>query len=104
MAVIRPARGSPYRYYGSPREQRRPGKVQSTIMKVLGLIIIGLILVIVTALLGMFFFYAGWNWGVVPAIAGTSPVTIFGAFWLSLGISSIGGMFKSSLTVNSKDD
>ena len=112
MAVIRPASGGRYRYFGSPyrepAEQERPSRVrlprrESNVMKVLMLIVVGLVLTVVTALLGTLFLYAGWNWGVVPAISGTKEVGLAGAFWLCLGLSSIGSMFKSSLTVNSKD-
>jgi hypothetical protein len=72
-------------------------------MKVIMLIVVGLLLTVLTALLGTLFLYAGWNWGVVPAISGTREVGLLGAFWLSLGLSAIGSVFKSSLTVNSKD-
>jgi hypothetical protein len=73
-------------------------------MKVIALLLLGMLIVLLTALLGTLFFYCGWNWGIVPAINGTNPVGIVGAFWTSLGISAIGSMFKSSMTVNSKDD
>lgn len=69
-------------------------------MKVLVFLLLGLLLCVVTALLGTLFFYAGWNWGVVPATTVAREVTLSQAFWLSLCISAIGGMFKSSLTLN----
>ena len=113
MAAIRFPIGGRYRYFGSPYrqntpspkepEQEAPTRIRFPIMKILLLIIMGLVLTVVTALIGTLFLYAGWNWGVVPAIGGTHEVSLPGAFWLSLGLSAIGGMFKSSLTVNSKD-
>jgi len=71
-------------------------------MKILLLLVMGLVLTFVTALFATLFFYAGWNWGVVPAF-GLKEIGLGTAFWLSLAISSIGGTFKSSLTVNDKD-
>lgn len=69
-------------------------------MKAIVFLLLGLGLVLVTALLGTLFFYAGWNWGVVPAVSFARPVELAQAFWLSLAVSAIGGMFKSSLTLN----
>lgn len=69
-------------------------------LKVLVLIVLGMLFAVVTALIGTLFFYAGWNWGVVPATSFAKDVTVGQAFWLSLCVSAMGGMFKSSLTVN----
>ena len=58
--------------------------------------IVGLILIAIVALIGTLFLYAGWNWGVVPALpTSTHTVDLLQAFWLSLGLSSIGSRFKS---------
>jgi hypothetical protein len=72
-------------------------------LKLIMLVVLGLGLILLTALLGTLFFYTGWNWGVVPAVSFAKEVSLAGAFWLSLCISAIGSMFKSSLTIN-KDE
>ena len=59
-------------------------------------------LVFGVALIFTTFFWMGWNWGVVPALGFAREVTLAQAFWLSLCISAVGGMFKSNLTM--KDD
>jgi hypothetical protein len=71
-------------------------------MKLLLIVLLGLVLLVVTALLGTVFFYAGWNWGVVPAF-NLHGISLFTAFWLSLGISSVGGMLKGNASVASRD-
>jgi len=59
--------------------------------------IVGLIIIAIFALIGTLFLYAGWNWGVVPAVPSTHAVDLAQAFWLSLGLSSIGSRFKSDI-------
>ena len=55
----------------------------------------------ILALIGTLFLYAGWNWGVVPAVPSTHTVDLAQAFWLSLGLSSIGSRFKTDkLTID----
>jgi hypothetical protein len=61
------------------------------------------ILIVGVALLGAVFVWFGWNHGVVPAFSFAREVSLFQAFCLSLMLSSVGSMFKSTLTVNSKD-
>ncbi len=67
--------------------------------KIIGAIVaglIGLVLIAIVALIGTLFLYAGWNWGVVPAMPNLAhSVDLAQAFWLSLGLSSIGSRFKS---------
>ncbi len=68
------------------------------IIGALGAAIAGLILIAIFALIGTLFLYAGWNWGVVPAVPATHTVDLAQAFWLSLGLSSIGSRFKSDVS------
>jgi hypothetical protein len=72
-------------------------------MKVLVLLLGGLILTVLTACLGTAFMWLGWNYGVVPALTFAKPVGLLTAFCLSLFLSGMGAMFKSTLTVNSKE-
>ncbi len=67
--------------------------------KVLVVLLGGLLLTVVTALFTAVFFYAAWNWGVVPALSFAKEVNLFQAFFLALGVSAIGASFKTSLTV-----
>lgn len=69
-------------------------------LKVLALVLLSMVLAVVTALVATVFFYAGWNWGVVPAVGFAKEVSLAQAFWLSLCVSAVGGAFKTSLTVN----
>lgn len=72
-------------------------------MKILAFIILSFVLVIITALFGTLFIYAGWNWGLTPALSGQVKEIDFGtAFWLGIFISTIAGMFKSK--IESKGD
>ena len=68
------------------------------IISVIAASILGLVLIAIVALIGTLFLYAGWNWGVVPALPVTHPVDLVQAFWLSLGLSSIGSRFKSDIS------
>jgi hypothetical protein len=72
-------------------------------MKFILLILGGLFITVLVAALGTVFLWLGWNHGVVPALTFAKEISLFQAFFLSLGLAGIGGMFKSTLTVNSKD-
>lgn len=65
--------------------------------KVFGIAILLTGMIIITALIGTLFFLAGWNWGVSPAF-GTREIGLGTAFWLSLFLSTVGGMFKTTVT------
>jgi hypothetical protein len=41
------------------------------------------------------FMYAGWNWGLVPAL-GVHEIGFLQAFWLSLGFGVIGSKFHGT--------
>ncbi len=69
-------------------------------MKVIVLLILGLLMTVVTALISTLFFYAGWNWGLVPAVAFAKPIGLATAFWLSLCLASVGGMLKTSVSTS----
>jgi len=71
-------------------------------MKVLSFAFLALVLIFATAAFATIFTYAGWNWGVVPAISGARPIGITTAFWLSLAVSTVSGMTRSS--VKTKDE
>lgn len=72
-------------------------------MKVVALLLFGLVLTVLVAALGTVFMWFGWNHGVVPALSFAKEISVLQAFCLSLCFSGIGTMFKSTLTVNSKD-
>lgn len=72
-------------------------------LKILFLIVLGVIGTLLSAVIGMLFFYAGWNWGLVPALGFAHSIDLPQAFWLSLCLSSIGTMFRSSVTLTAKD-
>ena len=58
--------------------------------------LVGLVIIAILALIGTLFIYAGWNWGIVPAMPTVAHAVDLGtAFWLSLGLSSIGSRFKA---------
>lgn len=64
--------------------------------------VVSLIIIGIVAFIGTLFIYAGWNWGIVPAIPSLAHVVELGtAFWLSLGLASIGSRFQSKLTPES---
>lgn len=65
--------------------------------KVFGIAILLIGMIVVTALIGTLFFLAGWNWGVAPAL-GLRDIGLGTAFWLSLFMSTVGGMFKTTVT------
>ncbi len=69
-------------------------------MKVIVLLILGLLMTVVTALISTLFLYVGWNWGLVPAVEFAKPVTLVGAFWLSMCIATVGGMLKTSVSTS----
>lgn len=70
--------------------------------KVVGIAILLVGMILVSTLIGTLFLYAGWNWGLVPALEGSKmalrEVGLGTAFWLSLCLSTIGGFFKTSVT------
>lgn len=69
-----------------------------TVLKILGLIMLGVLLVIVIALLFTFPTLWLWNW-LMPPLFGLTKIT----FWQALGINILAGMlFKSSNTNFSK--
>lgn len=72
-------------------------------MKAMLLLLGGLVLTVFVAALGTVFMWASWNWGVVPALSCAKPIGLFGAFCLALFLSNFGAMFKSSLTINTKE-
>ena len=80
--------------------------------KVFGIAILLIGMILVTTLIGTLFLYAGWNWGLVPALqlhtldGGPEGLCLHEiglgtAFWLSMCLSTIGGFFKTS--VSTKD-
>lgn len=101
MAAIRFPIGGHYRYYGS--RAGMPSQPifnkESKIMKFIAVLILTVILTIASALIGCFFLYAGWNWGLVPAVHDqVRSIDLGTAFWLSLCLATIGGFFKTSVT------
>jgi hypothetical protein len=112
MAVIRLPSGKRFRHFGSPdrdpAEQPAKGKVWSThrsdpTMKAIMLLLFGLVLTVFVAMLATVFMWFAWNHGMVPALSFAKEISVLQAFCLSLCIATIGGMFKSTLTVNSKE-
>jgi uncharacterized membrane protein len=76
-------------------------KKESSMLNFIFLLVVSFILILITAVLGTLFLYAGWNWGVVPTLDLSHQIGFMQAFWLSLFVSTVGGAFKSSVT--SKD-
>ena len=73
--------------------------VGAVVTGIVGLIIIGLL-----ALIGTLFVYAGWNWGIVPAVPTIAhAVGLAQAFWLSLGLTVIGSRFKADKLTLERD-
>ncbi len=72
-------------------------------MKFFVVLVMGAALTVLTALLFTAFTWAGWNYGVVPALDFAQPVTLVQAFFLSLAIGTVSGAFKTSLTYAAKD-
>lgn len=70
--------------------------------KVLGIAILLIGMILVTTLIGTLFLYAGWNWGLVPALADSKmqlrEIGLGTTFWLSMCLSTIGGFFKTSVS------
>lgn len=66
-------------------------------MKILALIALALIFALVVAVFGTVFVYLGWNYGVVAAFPSTHEIGLSSAFWLSVFVSIVGGMFKSEV-------
>jgi hypothetical protein len=72
-------------------------------MKVVGLLVIGLVLTTIVAALGTVFMWLGWNQGIVPALGFAHEIGFGQAFFVTLALSNVANVFKSSLTVNSKE-
>lgn len=68
-------------------------------MRIIALIALSMLLTIVTAVVGTFFFYASWNWGMVPAVTFAKPVDLIQAFWLSLSVASTAALCKTGLSL-----
>lgn len=70
--------------------------------KVFGIAILLIGMILVSTLIGTLFLYAGWNWGLVPALEGSAmrlhEVGLATTFWLSMCLSTIGGFFKTSVS------
>lgn len=70
--------------------------------KVVGVAILLMGTILVFTLISTLFLYAGWNWGLVPAMEGSKmalrEVDLGTAFWLALCLSTIGGFFKATVT------
>ncbi len=73
----------------------------ATLAKVFGIGAFLVVMIFLIALVGTLFFYAGWNWGIVPAF-NLHEIGLSTAFWLSICLSTVGGMFKTSVTTNPK--
>ena len=73
--------------------------------KILGIGILLVAMILVTTLIGTLFLYAGWNWGLVPALEGSHmqlrEIGLSTTFWLSMCLSTIGGFFKTSVSSSS---
>lgn len=77
--------------------------------KVVGIVILLVGMILVSALIvGTLFLYAGWNWGLVPALEGSKmalrEVGLDTAFWLALCLSTIGGFFNFKTSVTTKEN
>lgn len=70
------------------------------LLKMGALTLLSVLFVVIIAAIATPFMYVGWNWGVVPAFTWAQTVSLGEAFCLTLGVSTIGGMFKSSLNIN----
>lgn len=72
-------------------------------VKVVGVAFLLVGMILVSAFIGTLFLYMCWNWGLVPALRGSkmylTEISFETAFWLSLCLSTIGGFFKTSVTV-----
>lgn len=67
-------------------------------MKVILTLILIPLFIIGGAVISALFLYAGWNWGVVPAVPAIAKAIDFGqAFWLSIAFWTIGSAFKATL-------
>lgn len=70
--------------------------------KLLGIGILAVLMIVVTTLIGTLFLYAGWNWGLVPALEGSAmhlrEIGLGTTFWLSMCLATIGGFFKTSVS------
>jgi len=62
-----------------------------------------ILLTVIGVLVGTVFLYAGWNWGLVPAV-GAHTVTLPVAFWLSLCFAMIGSLLKGGSASMKKND
>lgn len=73
--------------------------------KVFGIAILLIGMILVSTLIGTLFLYAGWNWGLVPALEGSAlhlrEIGLATTFWLSMCLSTIGGFFKTSVSSSS---
>ncbi len=65
-------------------------------MKILVTLIVAVLLIVIVALIGMFFFWAGWNIFVSPAFA-MPTITLWQAFCAMLIIGVVGSAFKQSI-------
>ncbi len=70
-------------------------------MKLLVLGLLAVLLIILSAAIGMFFFWLGWNAFVAPTFA-MPEVTLWQSFCAMLILGVIGGAFKTS--INAKSD
>lgn len=71
-------------------------------MKVSILVLSGLVLTVFNAALATPFTWAGWNYGVAPA-TNLNHVNLLQAACISLFLSGVAALFKTSLTLNEVD-
>lgn len=68
---------------------------------VAGFIVLVVGLSLIASLVGSIFMYMSWNWGMAAALPNLChSISWSQAFWLSMCLSSIGNLFKTTVTVN----